>query len=487
MKQSLRTNTIYNLIYQVTSVVSPLITAPYVSRVLGATGIGNISYTQAIFVYFNLLGTMGTATYAQRLIAAGRNNKEELTKSFWEIVRLKGTLVMVAGILYAAFILAFGGNFRFLFCVQFVNLFFNAVDITWLYQGLEDFQKTVSRQIVIKIVGVALIFVFVKKPGDEYKYLLCYSIPTIIGYGTMWTDINTFVNKPQWRDIKPFSHMKGVIALFISYIATLLFSYVDRIMIGAMTSTTAEVGYYEQGNKFITISITLITSLSTVLLPKIAALYRINKIHEVKSYLNKAIRFVFCIGSLLSIGLFVVGQNLIPWYFGEDFVKAIPIMQVLSMLVVVKGINSILGGGYLIASYQQTKYSIAIYISAITNIVLNACFIPKYNALGAAITSVISEFILFFCMAWFSRSVLCLKELIGQNWKYVVTTLVTFLSVIWSVQKLPPSIINTILLTIWITGEYGLLLIVMKDEFILNNLGKVIQKIKQCMKVMYPK
>ena len=266
------------------------------------------------------------------------------------------------------------------------------------------------------------------------------------------------------------------------YIATLLFSYVDRIMIGAMTSTTAEVGYYEQGNKFITISITLITSLSTVLLPRIATLYRTNKICEVRSYLNKAIRFVLCIGFLLSIGLFVVGQNLIPWYFGEDFVKAIPIMQVLSMLVVVKGVNSILGSGYLIASYQQTKYSIAIYISAITNIVLNAYFIPKYDALGAAITSVVSEFVLFFCMVYFSRCVLCLKELVGQNWKYVIATLVTFLSVIWSTKKLTASIIHTILLTIWITGEYSFLLVIMKDEFILNNFHKVIQKFKQYMK-----
>lgn len=482
MKQSLRTNTIYNLVYQVTSVVLPLITAPYVSRVLGATGIGNISYTQAIFVYFNLLAAMGTGTYAQRLIAAERNSKQELTKSFWEIVKLKGTLVIVADILYAVFILAFGGDFRFLLCVQFADLFINAVDIAWLYQGLEDFQKTVSRQIVIRIVGVALIFIFVKRPGDEYKYLLCHSIPTIIGYGTMWIDVDTVVGKPQWDRINPFSHMKGVIALFIPYIATLLFSYVDRIMIGAMTSTTAEVGYYEQGNKFITISITLITSLSTVLLPRIATLYRTNKICEVRSYLNKAIRFVLCIGFLLSIGLFVVGQNLIPWYFGEDFVKAIPIMQVLSMLVVVKGVNSILGSGYLIASYQQTKYSIAIYISAITNIVLNAYFIPKYDALGAAITSVVSEFVLFFCMVYFSRSVLCLKELVGQNWKYVIATLVTFLSVIWSTKKLTASIIHTILLTIWITGEYSFLLVIMKDEFILNNFHKVIQKFKQYMK-----
>lgn len=478
MKRSLKVNAIYNIIYQVISILLPLITAPYASRVLGATGIGNISYTQAIFVYFNLLATMGTGTYAQRLIASEQEYSQRMSKSFWEIVILKLLLTLFSGVLYATYIINWGGDLRFLLSVQFVDLFINIVDIAWLYQGMEDFQKTVSRQVVIRVVGAALIFVFVKNPGDEYKYLLCNSVPTIIGYATMWSDVRKVGISLVKTKLHPFLHLKGVIALFIPYIATLLFSYVDRIMIGSMTSTTAEVGYYEQGNKFITISITLITSLSTVLLPKIASLCRNNNFQEVSKYLNKSIRFVLCVGCLLSVGLFIVGENLIPWYFGTDFVASIPIMQILSLLVIVKGINAILGGGYLIASYRQTKYTISIYLSAITNIVLNCILISKFNAIGAAIASVIAEWVLFIFMIAFSRDVLHVKEIIHQIWKYIVSGIVAF-GVAYPLSKIfSSSLIHTVLLTVLITGIYGLLLLFLKDEIVLDTLKSILNKVK---------
>ena len=459
------------------SIVLPLITAPYVSRRLGVVGIGNISFTQAIFVYFNLLAAMGTGTYAQRLIASKQDNPISLDAAFWEIVVLKGFLTIIAAICYSIYIGLFGGKFKLLFCVQFVDLMVNAVDIAWLFQGIEDFRKTVSRQIIIRIIGAISVFLFVRQEGDEYKYLLCHSIPMIIGYASMWLDIKSVGIVIVKKDIHPFSHLYGVIALFVPYIAVLLFSYVDRIMIGGMTKNIAEVGYYEQGNKFVAVSITFITSLTTVLLPKIASLYQSNNLKVLQDYIVRAVKFVLCFGCLLTIGLCMVGENLVPWYFGDEFLPSLPIMRVLSFLIVLKGLNSIIGSGYLIATYKQSKYTVAIYSSTILNIILNAILIPTHNAIGAALASVISEIFLFCFLLHYSKKVLFSRSILSVK-NYLISAIITFCLLHPVIKQLPYSFIYTVLATAMTIVMYFSILFFFKDEFFMNQLVTLLKSWK---------
>lgn len=467
-KASLKTNTIYNIVYQVVCMIVPLFTAPYISRVLGAEGVGNISYTQAIFVYFNLMASLGTGTYAQRLIASKAENRDKISREFWNIVSLKVILALIGMSFYTCFAVLWGNKYRLLLLVQLADLSANAIDIVWLYQGLENFKKTVTRQILVKIAGALAVFLFVKSANDTYIYLLCYSVPNLVGLIALWPGIQRYVDALNFKKLQPLKHLKGAFTIFVPYIATLLFSYVDKLMLGSMLSGNTQTGYYEQGLKFVSLAIAMINALSTALVPRIANLYSIGMIDDVKKYISRSIQTIFALGGLISAGLFVVSSNLVPWYFGSQFYHSITVTKILSFLVILKGINSVLGGGFLIATFRQGKYSIAISAAAIVNIVLNALCIPNYGANGAAIASVISEFCLTVLLITMTRDVIMVKAVFISVWKYLVAAVVDLVVFIPLSSFLPASALNTLILTMAMTAVYTLILIVEKDRFVLN-------------------
>ena len=467
-KASLKTNTIYNIVYQVVCMIVPLFTAPYVSRVLGAEGVGNISYTQAICAYFNLIASLGTGTYAQRLIASKSRNRDEMSREFWNIIFLKLTLAIIGMSAYTGFSILWGNNYRLLLLVQLVDLSTNAVDIVWLYQGLENFKKTVTRQIVVKIAGALGVFLFVKSADDTYIYLLCYSVPNVLGLIALWPGVQKYIGPLKFEQLHPLKHLKGAFGIFVPYIAALLFSYVDKLMLGSMLSGNTQTGYYEQGLKFVSLAIGMVNALSIVLVPRIANLYSAGMINDVKKYVAKSLQTIFAIGSLISVGLFVVSSNLVPWYFGNQFYYSITVTKILSLLVILKGINSILGSGFLIATFQQGKYSIAISAAAIVNITLNAFFIPNYGANGAASASVMSEFCLTVLLITMAHKIISSKTILISVWKYLVAAAIDLAVFIPVSNVISSSILNTLILTLGMTAVYILILIIERDQFFLN-------------------
>lgn len=477
MSSKLKINAIYNAFYQVVLFVSPIIVAPYVSRVFGPEGIGAISFSQSIFIFFNLLGSLGSGTYGQRLIASTRNNIEDFTKSFWEIVILKVFLSITSIIIYLSFVFYSNIGYKTLLLVLIVDLSVNAFDIAWLYQGLENFKRTIINQVLIKISAVVSVFLFVKNSEDTYVYLLCFSIPLLLGYIALWTGVNKNLIRVKIKDLKPFKHLGGLIALFLPFIGILLFSRVDKLMLGVLSDEILEVGYYEQGMKFIAIGIGFITSFSVVLLPTLTNYFKNNNTKELKDIILKTIIRVFGLSILLFLGLFVVSGNFVPWFFGKEFLSSIIIMKILSVLMVFKGINAILGSAYLISTYQQKKYTIAIYISVTINILLNWLLIPIYFSKGAAYTSVISEILLFVMLMFFSKDVINYSVLFKLIWKYIVTGIITILPLGLLAHNLEPSILNTIFLTISLLLIYFIILIfVFKDEVVITSLKKITSK-----------
>jgi O-antigen/teichoic acid export membrane protein len=477
MSSKLKINAIYNAFYQIVLFVSPIIVSPYVSRVFGPEGIGAISFSQSIFIFFNLLGSLGSGTYGQRLIASSRNNSEDLTKSFWEIVILKIFLSITSIIIYTTFVLYSNIGYKTLLLVLIVDLSVNMFDIAWLYQGLENFKKTVTNQVIIKILAIVGVFLFVKNSEDTYIYLLCFSIPLLLGYISLWIGVQKRLVKVKFRNLKPFKHFGGLIALFLPFIAVLLFSKVDKLMLGFLSDEILEVGYYEQGMKFIAIALGFITSFSVVLLPTLTNYFKNNNYKELQEIILKTILRVFALSILLFLGLFVVSSNFVPWFFGKEFIPSIAIMKILSILMMFKGINAILGSAYLISIYQQKKYTIAIYTCVIVNIVLNWLLIPIYFSKGAAYTSVVSEIILFGMLMYFSKDVINYAVLFKSVWKYLAAGVLTILPLQFLANNLAPSILNTIILSsILLLCYCTLLVVVFKDLILMNSLKKIVNK-----------
>lgn len=476
-KASIKTNFIYNLLYQVISLITPLITAPYVARVLGAEGVGVYNYTQSIVIYFSLIAGLGSNTHGRREIAASSGNQQNMTTVFYDIMTLRAMTVAFSILLFWGYIVFWGQNYKLFFMLQTIDLIAILFDISWFYQGIENFKKTALRQILVKIMGVSSILLFVKKTSDIHVYILCYSIPVLLGNLFLWIDLKGKISFSASKVIRPFRHLKSEIALFIPYLATLLYSYIDKTMLGIFDDTKAEVGYYAQAFKFIAIAVAVVSSLADVMVPRIANCYKQQKYDDISSLAYRALRVIFAMAFFIAGVLFSVSPNLIPWFLGDGYTRSILLLQILSLLVLVKGANNFLGSALLIATYHQNLLSKCAWLTTIVNVIINALLIPNIGAAGACIATVSSEILLFILQLYYTKEYVEIKTVLRIMLRYGIPMLGVIICV--SAIQLSSSIISTIILGIISGFVYLIILLVMKDELGLEILGKIKSYLKK--------
>ncbi len=290
-KTSLKRNYIYNIIYQISVIIMPLITTPYISRVLGANNIGIYSYTLSIVTYFSMFATLGVSTYGQLEIATYRDNKEKRSKVFWEIVMARMITTITIIVIYSVFIF-FQPKYRIIYLILSLNIFGGMVDISWYFQGLEMFKLTAMRNTVIKIVGTILIFMFVKNQNDLLKYCLILQGIYFIGNLSLWKYLNKEIKIVHLEWINIVKHWKKSIIYFIPTMATSAYTVLDKSMIGWITNSEMQNGYYEQAHKIEQVIVAIVTSLGTVTMPRVAYLLKEKKEDEAKGIINNAIEFV---------------------------------------------------------------------------------------------------------------------------------------------------------------------------------------------------
>lgn len=271
-KQSITKNYLYNLFYQILIIIVPLFTTPYLSRVLGAEAIGIYSYTLSIATYFILFGSLGVAMYGQREIAYVQDDKEKRSKIFFEIVIMRFITLGISLLLFY-FSFCTQGDYRVYYKILILEIVANSLDISWFFQGLEEFKKTVIRNTVVKLVSIICIFTFVKSANDLSKYFLIYVLSTLIGNISMWMYLPKYLKKIRRKELKILKHVKPTAVLFIPQLATQAYTVLDKTMIGAMVADKSEVGFYEQAQKMVKLLLTIATSLGTVMVPRMASTF----------------------------------------------------------------------------------------------------------------------------------------------------------------------------------------------------------------------
>ena len=465
-------NYLYNFSYQILVLIVPLITTPYVSRVLGAKGVGTFSYTNSIVQYFILFGCMGLNLYGQREIAYVQHEKEKRDKAFWELVILRIVTVSISLVVFY-FTLASHGKYASVFIIMCLDIFASMVDISWVFQGIEDFKKIVVRNFIIKIVGVLLIFLFVKSSDDLLLYVICHSATLFLGNLSMWAYIPKLVGKVKIRELEIKKHIKPTIVLFLPQIAISIYTVLDKTMIGFLTESEAEVAYYEQGQKIIKIVMTLVTSLGTVMMPRVANLFKQNEMDKVKNYLSKSFRFVFFLSFPMMFGLMAVSSNIVPWFFGLGYEKVIPNMMVIAPILVIIAFSNLMGNQFLLPTERQKEYTLSVITGCIVNFFLNLLLIPHFLSLGAAVATVIAETSVTGVQVYFTRKDFNYGDIIGKNKHYIFSSLIMFFPTYFLARYLSPSIINTFI-CVAIGGVIYLgLLFAMKDETLFEAVGKI--------------
>lgn len=420
-------NFIFNLVYQILIVILPLITVPYISRVLGPQNVGIYGYTNSIVQYFILLASLSCNLYGSRQIAYVKDDKEKLNKTFWEIVILKGLISIAVIIVYYLFVHFYIPNeYKLFSLIQIISIFTVLIDISWFFIGMEDLKKTVSRNLVVKLISLGLIFTLVKSSSDLLKYIGIIVISDFIGQGILWFYIKRYIKFENVKLQQSFKHLLPMIRLFIPQIAIQVYVVLDKTMIGYLTNV-AEVGYYDMAQKIVKLPLGVVTSLGLVLLPRISNLYANGEDEKIKYYITKSLNFVLFLALPIYFGILGISSNLVLWFLGESFAKSATIMKITSMIIVFIGMSNVIGVQLMLPLGKEKEFTISVTTGAVINFVLNSILIVKFASIGASISTVIAEFSVTLVQFIIMKKYFDLKQITKELIKYFIASILMFM------------------------------------------------------------
>ena len=422
-------NYLYNVGYQVLAIIVPLITSAYVSRVLRPEGVGANAFTNSIIQYFILFASMGIGYYGNRQIAYVRDNRIKMAKTFWEIQIVKTIMTLVSIIAFEIFLIFYTRQFDYM-VAQSLNLVAVAFDISWFYEGVENFKVTVLKNSLVKIVSMIAIFLFIKGPYDVTLYIVVLALSTLLGNLTLWPDIYRDLPKVKIRSLNPWIHFLPMVELFIPQIATQVYVQLNRTMLGVMVNETAS-GYYQYSDSLVKLILALVTATGTVMLPHVANAVSHGDMKKVNQMLYKSFDFVSAMAVPMMFGLAAISLTLAPKYYGPGYGPVGPAMMIESIVIIMIAWSNVLGVQYLLPIHHQKQFTISVTVGALINIVLNFPLIEIWGLDGAMWSTVLSESGVTLYQLIVIRGLLSYKELFKGTWKYLLSGLGMFLLVFW--------------------------------------------------------
>lgn len=402
---SVKKNFFYQSIYEVLIIILPLLTSPYIARVLGAEKIGIYSYTYSVAYYFMLIAMLGIKNYGNRAIATVRDDQDALNREFSNIFALHAVLSTIAIAAYIIYCFVFVQENRIYAVIQIFWVIGALFDINWFFFGIEKFKLTVTRNTVIKLITVASIFIFVHGKEDLWKYVFIMAVGNFISQSVVWAFLRNYVRfiKPSIEEMG--KHFKPMVVLFIPVLAVSLYKYMDKIMLGVMCEK-AQVGFYENAEKAINIPTSVISAFGTVMMPKMSNLIAKGDQKSSSRYLLLSMELVMCLAIGMSLGLGAVARSFSVIMWGSEFSECGVLIFILCVCTIFMAFANILRTQYIIPQKKDNIYIIAVCIGAVTNILVNALLIPRMQARGAAIGTVCAEAIV--CII---QAVLLIKKL----------------------------------------------------------------------------
>lgn len=477
-KNSISKNYFYNLFYQILVIVMPLITTPYLSRVLGAEAIGIYSYTLSIATYFILFGTLGISLYGQREIAYVQDEDKKKSITFWEIVILK-VIMMAISMTIFWFTYGSGDQYRIYYRLLVIELISQCIDISWFFQGIEEFKKTVIRNSIVKLIFAISIFIFVKSPDDLIKYIIIIAGANLFGNLSLWLYIPKYIKKIELKDLRIFKHLKPTIVLFIPQIAVQIYTVLDKTMLGEMIEDKSEVGFYEQAQKVVKLLLTIVTSLGTVMVPRMANTFAKGDNEQLKKYMYSSFKFVFTLAFPIMAGLLLVSKEFVPIFFGQGYDKVILLINIILPITLFIGMSSIIGTQFLLPTKRQKEFTISVVAGAIFNFIFNFIFIKKYASIGASITTVFAELLVTSIQIYYIRNDIEILKTIKLAKNNIIASMLMLIIVYCTSIIIPIQGIYMMIIKI-IEGclIYGIVLILLKDSLIFEIFNRINEKKK---------
>ncbi len=475
MKSNLLKNYIYNMSYQLLILIVPVITVPYVSRVLGTENIGLFNFFHSIVSYFVLFGCIGLNLYGQREIAFCKDNVRRRSRVFWELAIIRFVTVTISTIVYIALIVCNSTGYSHYYAIFLIELIAAAFDISWFFQGIEIFKTQAIRNFIVKFLGTAAIFAFVKTEQDLNIYIICFAATNLFGNLILWVQLPRYISRVPIHLFGITKHIIPVLIIFLPQIATSIYAQLDKVMV-RLFSDYFQVSYYGQAEKIVKIVMTLVTSLGLVMLSRIATSFSQGNTAAIKEYIQKSFKFLFVIAYPSTFGLMAISYGMVPWFFGEGYDMVAPCMVCLSPIILLIGISNIIGTQFLLPTNRTKQYTLSVVCGLVVNVILNTVLISEFNkfgmgSLGAAVATVCAEATVTLVQFWFVRHEFKISIMLLGT-KNLIASLIMGISVYWISTKLTVGVLNTII-EVGVGGViYILILLLLKDRFIFETLKK---------------
>lgn len=396
---SLTKNFIYNTLLNISRIIFPLITAPYVSRVLEPDGVGIYHFAATYAGYFALVALLGVPTYGVREVAKLRHNKYELSQLVSQLFSIVVIATIIVSLFYLLSVLLIDklSNDLLLFVLSGFCIYLSPFQTTWFYQGIEEFDFITIRTLLIKTLSVISLFVFVKEKDDLLIYVIISVLGTIIAdIWNYWKMRDKEINPTLTvKGLKP--HISPIIILFASSVAVSIYTVLDTIMLGFI-SDYAQVGYYSIAMMMSKLFLTIVTSFSVVSIPRFTYYMNENDVDNANRLANRSFSFSGLLAFPLAIGIICLAPILVPWFFGSQYIGTVLPLQLLSTLNIAIGFSNILGLQILVGMGEDKVFLRCILYGTLSNFLLNCILIPLLGAVGASLASITAEFLVTFSM-----------------------------------------------------------------------------------------
>lgn len=480
-QKSLFKNSIYNFIYTGLNIIFPLITTPYVARVLGASELGKVNFANSITTWFLIFATYGTTIYGIREVAQNRDNKNKLDKIFSEIflINLIMSILAIAVLLGVAFITPTLSVEFLLYVVMAVRIFVTVFSIEWFYQGIEEYRYITIRNTIVKVISLILIFLLVDSPDD---YIL-YALITVIGIGV--GGLLNYMYSRQfvtiiWKNLEFKTHLKKLHYFFSSDFVVNIYTSLDQTLLGIF-STTTSVAFMSQGKMVIGAANTVANAISNATLPR-ASYYARNNSKQFNELQNLIPKIILWISIPIVCGIFVLAEDIVLILGGKEFLPAASVLMILAPTVVFSSLSSFFQRQVLVSRGLEKQGFKASVISSMISIISNVILIQAFGVNGAALASLISEFSAFFIRVLIARHFSINLKILNKDLLMFLVSGVVMVCILLILRNI---LATGILLRIVLSVVIGCIvyissLLLVKDpitKMILNKVLKLIERV----------
>ncbi|MDF7639321.1 oligosaccharide flippase family protein [Lactobacillus sp. ESL0791] len=455
-------NILYNAVYQIFLVLVPLITVPYLARVLGPRTYGIYSNVNNIIQFLMIFCTLSVSYIGMRTISQTRayGNHKDLTAAFWGLWYFQG----IAGIVTIAIVVLAASLFHFKYwnylLLMVPYLISAQVDISWFFQGLADFGRVVLKNTAVKLVSVVLILLWVKNTEDLWKYLLIMSVSTMLGSFVFWFDIHRYVGRPVWHFYRYRTTIVEIITLLIPQIATQIYTSLDKPILGLFQNST-QVAYYDNSQRISNMVLGIVTSISLVIMPKMASEGK----KEQRVVLKKSLEATIMLGTLFAVIIMANTKQFVPFFFGSKFIPMTPLMFFFTLTIIVIPTGGVFANQFALANHRDKDYAIPVIVGAVLEVILSYFLDQYYGAAGAMVAILLTEAVVLLLRLWIVRDGYDFKYSFQDIPKYFIIAAITLLIGMIMPNLVASVFINMVIKSIVMLVIYLGLMFMMKLDF----------------------